>query len=96
MISNERRPDGSAGRALVTGSTSGIGLAIAEKLALSGYRVTLNYRRDREGAKQAVARVRVTSPQCRAIQADVTNEDDVRRLMEEASKDGPLDLLDNA
>ena len=39
--------------ALVTGSTSGLGLAIVLRLARSGYRVTLSYSSDDQQAERA-------------------------------------------
>ncbi len=41
--------------AVITGSTSGIGLAIAKRLLHAGYRVTLNYANNDERASQALA-----------------------------------------
>jgi len=79
-------------RALVTGSTRGIGLSIAQKLALSGYGVILNYAYDKHRAEEASSQLRKLSPSVSVIRADVTDEEDVRRLIAEAE---PLDLLVN-
>ena len=79
-------------RALVTGSTRGIGLSIAQKLALSGYGVILNYAYDKHRAEEASFQLRKLSPSVSVIRADVTDEEDVRRLIAEAE---PLDLLVN-
>jgi 3-oxoacyl-[acyl-carrier protein] reductase len=45
------RPDGCA---LVTGSSRGIGAAIAKALAREGWPVGVNYRSDAEGAEAVV------------------------------------------
>ena len=44
--------------ALVTGSSSGIGAAIAKELAAGGARVALNYRGNRAGADATAAEIR--------------------------------------
>ncbi|MGH3660938.1 MAG: SDR family NAD(P)-dependent oxidoreductase, partial [Micromonosporaceae bacterium] len=44
--------------ALVTGSTSGIGKAIAMRLLSSGYRVALNYANDQQRAERTLAECR--------------------------------------
>src|SRR5213592_4995622 len=69
--------------ALVTGGSRGIGRAIALELAGAGARVTLGYRSGKEAAEEAGAR---------AVQADVSDPEDARRLVEEA---GELDVLVN-
>jgi len=79
-------------RALITGSSRGIGLAITEKLAASGYEVILNYAHDDERAEEAVHRLSSTGVQASAIRADVTDEEDVHRLFSSA---GPIGLLVN-
>jgi 3-oxoacyl-[acyl-carrier protein] reductase len=73
--------------ALVTGASRGIGRAIAAELARAGASVVIGYRSGREEAEALAAEIGG-----RAIQADVSNADDARRLVEEA---GDLDVLVN-
>ena len=73
--------------ALVTGASRGIGQAIAAELARAGAAVVIGYRSGREEAEALAAELG-----CRAVQADVSNADDARRLVEEA---GDLDILVN-
>jgi 3-oxoacyl-[acyl-carrier protein] reductase len=73
--------------AFVTGASRGIGRAIAEELARAGAAVVLGYHAGAEGA-DAVA----TAIGGRAVQADVSDPADARRLVEEA---GELDVLVN-
>jgi 3-oxoacyl-[acyl-carrier protein] reductase len=73
--------------ALVTGASRGIGRAIAVELARAGAAVVVGYRSGQEEAEALAAEI-----SGRAIQADVSNADDARRLVEEA---GDLDILVN-
>jgi 3-oxoacyl-[acyl-carrier protein] reductase len=73
--------------ALVTGGSRGIGAAVARELALAGATVVVGYR---SGAADAEAIASEIGG--RAVQADVSNVDDAKRLVEEA---GDLDVLVN-
>jgi 3-oxoacyl-[acyl-carrier protein] reductase len=73
--------------ALVTGASRGIGRAIAAELARAGASVVIGYRSGKDEA-EALA----TEIGARAIQADVSDAGDARRLVEEA---GDLDILVN-
>jgi 3-oxoacyl-[acyl-carrier protein] reductase len=73
--------------ALVTGGSRGIGAAIARELAAAGATVVVGYRSGKEEAEAIAGEIGG-----RAIQADVANADDAKRLVEEA---GDLDILVN-
>ena len=65
---------------LVTGSSRGIGAATARLAAAQGYDVAVNYTRDKEGAAAVVADIEKVGRRAVAIQADVSQEEDVERL----------------
>jgi 3-oxoacyl-[acyl-carrier protein] reductase len=73
--------------ALVTGGSRGIGAAVARELTRAGAAVVVGYR---SGAEEAAAIASELGG--RAVQADVSNADDAKRLVEEA---GELDVLVN-
>ena len=66
--------------ALVTGGSRGIGKAIVERLLREGARVAF-CGRDREALAVSRAELSVIGPEVLALQADVTNERDVRELI---------------
>jgi 3-oxoacyl-[acyl-carrier protein] reductase len=82
--------------AVVTGSTRGIGRAIASRLVRDGYTVVVNYRADEDAAASVLAEIRPASPFSIAVQADVSTpegaESLIRRTMETL---GSLDVLVN-
>jgi 3-oxoacyl-[acyl-carrier protein] reductase len=82
-------------RALITGSSRNIGLAIATRLAQDGYVPILNHAHDAKRASVALESLRALCPDAELIRADVTREKDVARMIEEATANGPIDLLVN-
>jgi 3-hydroxybutyrate dehydrogenase len=90
--------DGLKGKsAIVTGSTSGIGLGIAEALAASGANVLLNGFGDRAEIDRTVARLSDTHGVRTAYSAaDMSKPQDVAAMVEEAaSLFGTVDVLVN-
>jgi 3-oxoacyl-[acyl-carrier protein] reductase len=80
--------------ALVTGSSRGIGRAIAERLAKDGAAVVINYTRNSKQADETVSGIVARGGKAIAVQADVSKPADVRRLFDEAEKSlGPLDIV---
>lgn len=69
--------------AIVTGASRGIGRAIAERLARDGAHVVVNYTARADAAKKVVAGIEAKGGRAVAIQADVSQLADVRRLFKE-------------
>jgi len=85
-------------KAIVTGASSGIGKATAERLGREGASVCVNYysSKERPAAERLVAALEKSGARALAIQADVGNEDDVKRMTAQAAKEfRGLDLLVN-
>ncbi len=81
---------------LVTGASSGIGLATVELMASKGAKVIINYHSNVEGAKEAVQRIQKNNGEAIAIQADVINKEEVDSMVEQAiSSFGTIDVLVN-
>jgi 3-oxoacyl-[acyl-carrier protein] reductase len=81
---------------LITGSSRGIGEAIAKLLALFGARIVINYHRGKEDAARIVSEIEAVGGTATAIQADVTNSQQVHKMVAEAvSLYGPVHVLVN-
>lgn len=69
--------------AIVTGSTRGIGLAIALRLLRESYHVVINYAQDDQQAQEALTRCQQEGPSV-LVKADVSQKDEVDRLIKES------------
>jgi len=90
--------------AIVTGSSRGIGRAIAERLGRDGASVVVTYAGNRDKAEAVVQAIESTGsntgasllPKAIAIQVDVRKLEDVRALFEKATEQfGKVDILVN-
>lgn len=82
--------------ALVTGSSRGIGCAIAVALARAGVDVAVNYLHRAAEARAVEAEIVQLQRRCICIQADVSAARDVERLVREVQEQlGPIDILVN-
>ncbi len=67
---------------LVTGSSRGIGQAIAQNLAAAGYGIVVHYVHSESSAQQTVAAVESHGAPCRLLKFDVSNRDQTREVLE--------------
>ena len=82
--------------ALITGSSRGIGKAIASQFANQGIRVAVNYISNRAAADVVVKLVEDAGSSAVAVQGDVTKRTDVERIFVETSELlGPVEILVN-
>lgn|SRR5690606_9936533 len=82
--------------ALITGASKGIGAAIAQYYANEGAKVIVNYNRDNAGADKVVKNIIGSGGIALSMQADVSNEVHVIRLLNEIRQAfGKLDILVN-
>lgn len=81
---------------LITGSSRGIGAAIAVKMAGAGAKVIVNYAGGKEAAEEVVNQIKVAGGDAIALQADVSKSDEVKRMFDEAiAHYGRIDVLVN-
>ncbi|MGC2163768.1 MAG: glucose 1-dehydrogenase [Silvibacterium sp.] len=82
--------------AIVTGSSSGIGQGIAERLALEGANVVIDYVGSADGANDTLKKVQAAGARGMIVQADVSQVNAVRSLVSEAwTAFGSADILVN-
>jgi 3-oxoacyl-[acyl-carrier protein] reductase len=82
--------------AIVTGASRGIGRAIAERLAQDGASVVINYSQSANKAKEVVSAIEAGGGKALAVQADMSQLADIRRLFQETIDHfGHLDILVN-
>ncbi|MFN3821930.1 MAG: enoyl-[acyl-carrier-protein] reductase FabL [bacterium] len=80
--------------ALVTGSSRGIGRAIAIKLAECGVHLVINYFRHRGEAEETGKKIRECGVKCLIVKANVADDDDILKMFELIEEEyGHLDIL---
>jgi len=83
--------------ALVTGAAKRIGRAVAVRLAMEGADVAVHYHRSKAEADEAVAEIAKLGRTGVALQADLCNVAEIRRLFQQTTERfGRLDILVNS
>ncbi|MFZ2664032.1 MAG: 3-oxoacyl-ACP reductase family protein [Patescibacteria group bacterium] len=82
--------------ALITGSSRGIGKAIALEFAKEGAKVVVNYNKSQKEADKIVSEIENLGSEAIALKADVSNENDIKQMVEQTVKKfGKIDILVN-
>jgi 3-oxoacyl-[acyl-carrier protein] reductase len=82
--------------AIVTGASRGIGRGIAERLGRDGATVVVNYSGSQQEAEEVVKAIEATGGKAIALQANISQVEDIRRLFQEThDRLGQLDVLVN-
>lgn len=83
-------------RALVTGSSTGIGAAVAVELGRLGVSVAVHGHKNAEAALAVAGHIAAAGGKALTVTGDVSREDDARRIVSEAAEGlGGLDILIN-
>ena len=81
-------------KALVTGSSRGIGRGIAVKLAEHGVNTAIHYYTQEEAANETLAKIRACGGDGFVVQADVTNPEAIQQLFTRIEQEfGTLDIV---
>jgi 3-oxoacyl-[acyl-carrier protein] reductase len=95
-IKEKEMTDKTSKIAIVTGASRGIGAAVAERLAVDGFTVVINYSGDAKSAEAVAAAIEGKGGRALALKADVGDADAVRRMFDAAEKAfGGVDVLIN-
>ncbi len=71
----------------ITGASGGIGSAVAIRLAEDGFDVAAAYNSDKQGAEKLKAHIENLGKKCQIYQLDVSDSQEVNRVIEEATKE---------
>lgn len=75
---------------LITGSSRGIGRAIALRLAKDGYRVVIHCAGNLEKANEVYSQIQAMGGQAQVVQCDLCQPENAKKLLEQT---GPVDAL---
>jgi NAD(P)-dependent dehydrogenase (short-subunit alcohol dehydrogenase family) len=82
--------------ALITGASSGIGSAVAEKFAREGAKIGINYSRNDEGAEETLRKVRSAGSEGFLLKGDISDPESARTMTEKlVNTFGSIDVLVN-
>jgi acetoacetyl-CoA reductase len=82
--------------AIVTGGAKGIGQAITKELAKNGVKVVINYNSSKGSAEKLINELKAEGCEAYAVQADVSDLEQSRKLVEEAvAHFGRVDIVVN-
>lgn len=79
--------------AFITGSTRGIGLAIAKAFAKQGVHIILNGRRP--VSEVLIAEIKALGVNCIGISGDISNSEEVKQMVKQANEFAPVTILVN-
>ncbi len=79
--------------AFITGSTRGIGLAIAKAFAKQGVHIILNGRRPVSEA--LIAEIKALGVNCIGISGDISNSEEVKQMVKQSNEFAPVTILVN-
>jgi 3-oxoacyl-[acyl-carrier protein] reductase len=82
--------------AIVTGSATGLGAAVALRLADNGARVVINYTKSVKEAEETLGQAKAKGVEALLVQGDVSNDEDCRRIVRQTvDKWSRVDMLVN-
>ena len=82
--------------ALITGGGTGIGRAIALRLAMEKTNIAINYSRSEKDAQETKKEVESYGVQCKIYKADVSSNEEIKDMITQVTQDfGGLDILVN-
>ena len=86
----------SSKRTIITGSSSGIGAAVAVKFAEEGAVIGLNYHRNHDGAVEILNRIQKLGAEGLLLQGDISDKEEAESIVSKfTEKFGGIDILVN-